>query len=1300
MVPAAAYSRRVAATGTDAGAPPEASLWPYVPRLLPGWLATAQGREHRSVDGSLVLLDISGFTELTERLARRGREGAEEMSDLLGATFEELLASADAEGAELLKWGGDALLLLVDGPPSAIRACRAAVAMRRALRRVGRLSTSAGPVVLRASVGVHTGGVDLFLVGEPEIHRELAVAGPGASEVVRLQASAGAGQVVVSRTIADRLPLALTGTARGPGRLLVRAPRSSPGSPPRPRRPAGDARLAGRALPPQQRAHLLDPAREPEHRPAAVGFVRCSGTDDVLASEGSDAVLSALDEVVRNVQDACVVHGVGFHESDVAVNGCTIMLVAGAPRSSGDDADRLLQATRLAVDRAGRLPLRAGVSAGPVFAGDVGPSYRRTYSVKGGVVNLAARLAGRAAPGQLLASRELLASTRHRFAAADLPAFTVKGRTGPVRAVAVGRAIGRRHDAGTDRLLGRESELSLLRAALDGARAGVGHVIDVVGEPGIGKTRLVGELLAAAGDVVVLRADCEPYGMRTPFLAVRAILRAALGPPEDGGPEAVVEHLADSVERADRDLVPWLPLLGGLLGVQVPDTAQTTELDPAFQAARVEEVAGRFLDALLPAPTLIVIEDAHLMDESSASLLRRLTAGIFTRPWLLVATRRAGSAGFAPAAGDDVTTLELSPLTTRAARALVEADSDAGPLPPAAVAALVARAAGHPLFLRELVAAAGRGQDLAQLPASIEELITAQIDGLPARERSALRRAAVLGESFAARHLSALLRDDAGYDRGHDRGHDSGDVVGRLDAFLEPEGPGRLRFRHALIRDVAYGGLAYRSRRHLHEQAGALLERDAADEPARPELLSMHFFAAGRYDKAWRYGRLAGDQARAGFAHEEAAQAYARAADAARRAHGLVGPGELSAVVEALGDARFLAGHSAAAAVAFGEALRCVPGDAHRAAALALKLAQVDQRLGRHSAALRRLRSGLNALGKTTDPVALGLRARLATRYAESRTTQGRYDEARCWGRQAVADAEAAGQRDALAEAHLALHSADLWSGEPAPAPHGEVALWLFEDLADLGGQGRCEQSLAMRAVFEGRWVEAVDMFGRAARTFHRIGDAGGEARAVYDGAEVLVRQGRHRAALPLLEEALRVARAIGDEELVALALRESGRTLARTGDQTAATEAALARLADARDRFAALREPPEVLRTDAAVAECLLLVGRPAAALALIEQARAALGSGAAMLLPTLHRLRGSALLTTGELAAARHELEEGLRLASAPEIQHERGFLLATLARAAALDGAADAADLAGQAAAVLESLAVVRLPLPDDC
>ncbi len=191
---------------------------PYLPRIVRDWDEDAPGNLHQCLEGSMVFVDISGFTAMSERLARHGKLGAEELTAVISATFGELLGAAYSYGANLLKFGGDALLLFFSGEGHERRACAAAQAMQQRLAVVGVCATSAGTITLRMSVGIHSGMFDFFLVGGS--HRELIVAGPAATRIVEMESMARAGQVLLSPATAEAMPGANRGRAQDTGVLL------------------------------------------------------------------------------------------------------------------------------------------------------------------------------------------------------------------------------------------------------------------------------------------------------------------------------------------------------------------------------------------------------------------------------------------------------------------------------------------------------------------------------------------------------------------------------------------------------------------------------------------------------------------------------------------------------------------------------------------------------------------------------------------------------------------------------------------------------------------------------------------------------------------------------------------------------------------------------------------------------------------------------------------------------------------------------------------------------------------------
>jgi class 3 adenylate cyclase/tetratricopeptide (TPR) repeat protein len=1256
----------------------------HVPRLLPAWAAADQGPAHRVIDGSLLLFDITGFTPLTERLARRGREGAEELSNLLDDVFGRLLTDAEHEGGDLLKWGGDALLLFFDGPDHGCRAARAALRMQRALAQIGRATTSIGRVKLRASAGVESGPVHLVLAGNPAMHRELVVLGPTATGVTMLEHAAGTGEVLLGDATAASLGTGLVRPHGGSGHLLAGVP-TPPTSPPRQPEPEPMPAVVQQLLPPQLTAYLDQPSHEPEHRTVAVAFLRFDGTDAVLAEDGAEALTTAIDAVLRNVQHATTAHDVSFLDTDVDADGGKILLVGGAPRSAGDDTDRLLTAVCEIVNRDSRLPLRAGISQGRVFTGETGSQSRKTYSVKGDAVNLAARLAGHAESGTILMAADVLEHTRRSYAVNDAPMASLKGKSKPVPVVKLLQPLEPRRQQDTGELLvGRDAEMAFLKAATEQVINGSGSVVEVVGEPGNGKTRLVDEAVAQSSGVTVFRCDCERTGAETPYAPVRRLLHDVLGTSSAMDPSTVAKCLQDCVAASAPDLAPWASLLGVVLDVTLPASAEVAELEEQHRAERVPELVADLLERMVPIPVIFVVEDAHLADPASADVFAAIGRRTENRAWLLLVTREDRPTGWAPTASQRI---ELGPLDVESSTELAEMATPDRPLPPAIAEALAARAGGHPLLLRELARAVARGEDPDELPSTVEELAAAQIDRLPPAQRSLLRRAAVLGDEFDEGLLLRMAGDQAAE-------QSADQLLAGLEGLIVAT-DGQLRFRHPLLREVAYAGLPYRRRRELHAQAAEVLEATTSAADRRPEILARHYFVAGNYDKAMDYGWRAGERAMARYAPAAAADAYRRAAQAARLSSG-VSPSECAFYLEALGDAEFLAGQSTEAAVAYLEALRGVRGQPLREAHLALKQAHLEQRRGHYTNALRRASLGLRALDGTGGAEAGAARAQLEARYAVCRMSQGRYVDARRWAERALAEAEATNELDAKAQAHLVMHTADFWSAGQAGEEHGLTALHLFEQLGDLSGQAHALNNLASRWFYAGQWPKALPMFARAAESFRRVGDAANAANADFNRADVLVKQGRYEDAWPLLQETLRVARAVGDEELVALIWRDQGLARSRAGD----IETGLVLLGQARTQLAKLREPQEVVETDIATAEAHLLAGRPEQALSIIQRALAEANSlPAPTLLPAAYRVQAAALFASGASQQARSALGNGLKSSSSPDVAHERGFLLAVGSRIARAEHDPDADRLEQEARSALESLGVVRVPFPDE-
>ena len=324
------------------------------------WLLETPDELVQTVEGTIVFADLSGFTRLSERLARSRKEGAELLVDAINTCFTELLADAWANGGSLLKFGGDALLLWFDGPEHQLRACASAYAMRRTLRDVGRIRAGGAQVVLRMSVGIHSGSYQMFLVGGS--HREFMIAGPATTAAVTMEKHASAGQILLSPDTAALLPAGCLGAALDPGILIARSPAFTDYS--LLDGPAA-AKRCRRLLPVDRgSSHVISAAAMPEHRTATISFMEFSEFDSLIEREGPQAAAAALDELVRCVQEAADRYQVCFLGSDANADGGKLLLSAGAPRVLGDDEERLLLTLRAVIDAQTKLPIRFGINRG------------------------------------------------------------------------------------------------------------------------------------------------------------------------------------------------------------------------------------------------------------------------------------------------------------------------------------------------------------------------------------------------------------------------------------------------------------------------------------------------------------------------------------------------------------------------------------------------------------------------------------------------------------------------------------------------------------------------------------------------------------------------------------------------------------------------------------------------------------------------------------------------------------------------------------------------------------------------
>ena len=604
---------------------------------------------------------------------------------------------------------------------------------------------------------------------------------------------------------------------------------------------------------------------------------------------------------------------------DIAGDG--LLVLFGAPVTHEDDAERAVRAGLQIVQEARRyadevvqawgvsgLGVRVGIHTGPVVLGSLGVSGTHQTAAYGDAVNTAARLQTAAQPNSVLVGETTQRTIEPLFSWGPAQQLSLKGKVQSVTAheATAARAAARkiRGPAGAQtRFVGRERELAAGREVMDTVLGGSGRVLFIVGEPGIGKSRLALELRehflaspSARGRPQWLEGRCVSYGEALPYWPYRDLIREwlAVGAYE---PEMRVRvTLRRKTERLFPDRAAEIyPYLGAMLGVALePEAAaRLAQISPEALQYRTFEVMQTLVERLAEdGPVALVIEDLHWADPTSLQLTDRLLPLTETAAVMLVITQRPErdhpSWGVKERAGREyphrTEELTLEPLSGNADRELLRSLIPTAVLPVDVERQILAHAEGNPFFLEELFRALVDSSALVAdaegwrfvpgvplaIPQTVEKVILARLDRLSSHDREVLTAASVLGRRFSLHHLEGV----AG---GNGSVQDALHELQRLDLLREgrrwPEP--EYRFKHALIQETTYRTLLTDQQARLHRRAAEWLEQHyAGHEDEALGLLAHHWLAARDEEKATVCLLRAGDKARQEYALDEAIEHY------------------------------------------------------------------------------------------------------------------------------------------------------------------------------------------------------------------------------------------------------------------------------------------------------------------------------------------------------------------------------------------------------------------------------------------
>ena len=645
------------------------------------------------------------------------------------------------------------------------------------------------------------------------------------------------------------------------------------------------------------------PSQEPEPQPAEAE--RRQLTVMFCDLVGSTALSQRLDpedlrEVMRRYQDAAA-GAITRYEGYVAkFLGDGVLAYFGWPQAHEDQAERAVRAgldavaavSKLKLDDNVALQARVGIATGLVVVGDlVGETAKDAEAVAGETPNLAARLQGVAAPGQVVIGATTRLLIGETFDLADLGAHELKGFAEPVHAWHVLREgdIDSRYEAkhvgGGLPLVGRQEELGLLLRSWEASKEGHGQVVLIQGEAGIGKSRLIEALREQVSGENYIRVAhwCSPYHANSTLYPVIEHLKRAMDwKPEDGAPEKL-EKLEAGLEGQSLPPEEVVPLYAELMSLPLPEGRYAPlELSAKQQREQtLDALAGWLLEEAERTPVLNVWEDLHWADPTTLELLALYIEQSPTVSMLSVLTYRPE---FVPpwSMHSHMTPITLNRLERLEVEALIGHQANGKAVPSEVVEHIVGKADGVPLYVEELTKSilgseylheetdrytlAGSLSEVA-IPATLQDTLMARLDRLPG-VRELAQLGAVLGREFAYQMLQYLAPLEEPVLQ---------DGLGQLVAneLLYQRGrPPRSRyiFRHALIQDAAYQSLLRRTRQQYHQQVAELMEEHFPETvEAHPELVAHHYGEAGCTEEAVAYYQKAGKIALGRSATVEAA---------------------------------------------------------------------------------------------------------------------------------------------------------------------------------------------------------------------------------------------------------------------------------------------------------------------------------------------------------------------------------------------------------------------------------------------
>ena len=1172
--------------------------------------AIAYGRQlPERTQGAALFADISGFTPLTEMLARElgPRRGAEELTLYLNQVYDALIAELHRYGGSVIGFSGDAITCWFDEKdedgglkandsasrmqpkvtqPSALQATAAALAMQQAMAQFTNLTVvGGGTISLAMKAAVAVGPVRRFIIGDPTYTLIDTMAGATLEHLAAAEHQAAKGEVVLDTTavaaVGDSVQIAVWRTDEDTGDRFAVVTALSVDVPPAPWPPLSPDALNEEEI----RSWLLPPVYNrlqagqgeflAELRPAAALFLRFGGID---YDEDNDAP-ARLNAFIRQVEQILLRYDGSLLQLTIGDKGSYLYAAFGAPLAHEDDVDRAasaaleLQALPTQLDFIS--PLQIGITYGRMRVGAYGGTARRTYGVLGDAVNLSARLMQASQPGQILVSDEAQARASDTFIWEQLPAIQVKGKSEPVALNRLVRARRRRSGRSLESLyplppVGRPAALAQLDRLLASLRTGQGQVVSLIGEAGMGKSHLAAHFSRQALEQGVRQVlgTCQSVTRNTPYQSWRQIFHMLLNLQDSSEAEAVA-RLTTFLEAEHPEWALRLPLLGDLLALPIPDNPTTAALDSDMRQKSLFSLLVEMIQVWARLqPLLIIVENAHWLDEASLALSQTLAQqAVPTVPVILLLVQRPELPGNTPLLPElahlaYTTELVLDEMSDAEVAALLQRHlgQRSSPL----LQSLVQRVSlGNPFFVGELITAMRQdgqiiqadddtwhvadellgilqranfivqtdgqwqlkpGTDLSSvklgIPDSIHGLVLSRLDRLPEPHKLTLKVSSVVGYTIDLALVAQVHPEEKAVPE-----IEAEAAYMEVEEVVHEEAPERkiYAFYHHTTQEVAYETLLYTQRQQLHQAVAYAL---AEQQPEAITQIAHHAFWGEAWPLALSYNLLAGEQAKQLHANQQSIDFFQKALRSADMQLDIGTAEQCKRIHLALGELLVSTGEYDAA-------------NDHLKAALVLARSQGDREAearcchwygrshelrGEYALALTWLDKGFAALNGqiATEAAELSLIAGLIN------VRQGHYDQALALCQRSLQVGQTLDDAAIRARTYNLMGAVELRRNSPTALERFTQSLAQYRQLGNVYGQATSHNLIANWYFAHGEWSRSDFHYHQSLDMFTQIGNVYNQVLVSNNLGGIAQKQGRLDAALGYYQRAVRLLDQIG----------------------------------------------------------------------------------------------------------------------------------------------------------------------------